>query len=436
MATQVSRSTAVSAPRLALIGLCDRSVEVREGDQAFWHRHLLGLSNTRVSFVYPINLRGHKFVFAVYEPQVCEDFVLVLRPGSSQKPFDLKFSVSGATMVAVNDPSIVRKLSPGDRIPGWVFAVETVGIDLPVYEPCICPVFQSQESGEYYLGQIEFMHVALPPFTPDQIAAIKSDPLAAKAAGITISCRICGRTLRAYTGLERHYQKEAEGWVWHQALPDRFKCECGEQEFSLNPIRTGLHGLLLRGALSAAESTVNAIRLYENESLKESCRQFLNLLDSCIREEQIQTFLEANPIFFHVFAPAKLMVKKPVLTHYFVDFAVLNERKELLLIEIELPKIGLVKKDGGITANLQKALDQVRKWIQVFDEHRVAALQGFGLKLEDVVKVRGVVIAGRTPNDEAGLRLLRAASWEDIVVYTYDDILKSVTGVIKQVASS
>jgi hypothetical protein len=125
-----------------------------------------------------------------------------------------------------------------------------------------------------------------------------------------------------------------------------------------------------------------------------------------------------------------------VLSKYKVDFAILNHRKELLLVEIERPSIPLVKSNGGIHSQLQHALDQVRSWLAVFDDHRAAALYCFDLKLEEVAKVKGVVIAGRSPNDSENLRALRAASWGDIEVYIYDDRLKGVTDVVRKLANT
>jgi hypothetical protein len=50
--------------------------------------------------------------------------------------------------------------------------------------------------------------------------------------------------------------------------------------------------------------------------------------------------------------------------------------------------------------------------------------------------VKGVVIAGRSPNDSENLRALRAASWGDIEVYIYDDRLKGVTDVVRKLANT
>ncbi len=284
------------------------------------------------------------------------------------------------------------------------------------------------------------LYATVPPFTPEDIAAIRSDPLGLKIVQLRLSCKICHVELRTYTGLERNDKLEAKGWIWYESLLENFPCECADKRnvFSLRYIRTGLNGVLRRSftpAGKATASTVDTVRLYERTALEQDCREFLKLIRSKAKEEEVQKFLESHTIFFSSFLPAKLMVKKPVLTKYIVDFAVVNQRKELLLIEIERPGIPLVKKDGGIRSELQHAIDQVRRWIQVFNDHRSAALESFGLKLADVARVKGVVIAGRTPLDEKQARLLRATSWGDIEFFTYDDLLEGTSDIIKQIAT-
>jgi hypothetical protein len=124
-----------------------------------------------------------------------------------------------------------------------------------------------------------------------------------------------------------------------------------------------------------------------------------------------------------------------VLAKYHVDFAILTRRKELVLIELERPGLRLLRKDGSITADLQHALTQVHSWLQVFSDHRGAALDAFDLKLSDVTKIRGAVIAGRDPKNEAQNRLLRERLCGDIEFYTYDDILSFVKSLLKQIAN-
>ena len=180
---------------------------------------------------------------------------------------------------------------------------------------------------------------------------------------------------------------------------------------------------------------VNSVRLYEDSTLQEYCRQFKELIDSDPVEEKVQEFLATHEVFFTSFLPRRLMLKPPILTEYRADFAILNERKELLLIEIERPGLQLLRKDGLITADLQHAFGQVQDWCRVFEDHRVAALAAWGLHVEDVAKVRGVVIAGRTPGDESEERRLRSEKRGDLEFYTLDNLLKAVTGLVRQVAS-
>jgi len=207
-------------------------------------------------------------------------------------------------------------------------------------------------------------------------------------------------------------------------------------QFSVAPIRTGLHGLLRRNLKPQTDTTTSSSRLYEQSSLEEQCRQMLKLIDADTREEELQNFLESHVIFFHVFMPKRIFFKPRILTKHVADFAVLNARDELLLVEIERPHLRLVKQDGDITADLGHAFYQVRTWAQVLDEHRTAALDAIGLRIDEVAKVRGVVVAGRKPADENKLKLLRAVSTSEIELYTYDDLLGSVTELIKHVASA
>jgi hypothetical protein len=131
-----------------------------------------------------------------------------------------------------------------------------------------------------------------------------------------------------------------------------------------------------------------------------------------------------------------LIAKPRILASHFADFAILNERRELLLVEIERPGMRLMRKDGVITADLQHAFSQVQDWFRVIHDHRAAALDTLGLLLTEVANVRGVVVAGRTPPDEAGARRLRSERRSDVEFYTYDDLLKGVTGVIRQVSNA
>lgn len=437
MASESLNLETTFAPRLAFLGFCDRLAEIRSGHPLLWYTDLIGISNNRVSHVFPFNLRGHKLVVAVYCPREGDEFKIIFRSVANQQPFEITLKVGITQYTAEEIPAVHDKPAvEGLVTPGWVLVANEISADVIVNEPGNYSVYYSADGDDKYVGAVVLAHASVPPLTKDDIAAIRSDPLGAKHIRLSIACKLCGGSLKAYSGLEKMNSLENEGWLWSQEIrQDNFICKCGKTSFSLIPIRTGLHGLLRRTLSPTADSLISTVRQYEKSALEESCRRFFDLIKATPDEEKVQKFLEANPIFFHPFLPEKLMFKKPVLTKYFVDFAILNNRQELLLVEIERPGLRLLKKDGGITAGLQHALDQVRNWIRVFNDHRVAALDGFNLNVDEVAKVRGIVIAGRKPSDEVRARALRSASWGEIEVFTYDDLLRGTTEIIKRVAS-
>lgn len=217
---------------------------------------------------------------------------------------------------------------------------------------------------------------------------------------------------------------------------DEFICSCGKTRFSTASIKTGLHGLLRRNVSPLTGNNLSSVRLYETTTLEQYCREILKLINADTGEEKLQLFLESHPIFFHVFQPRKILFKPPILTQYVADFALLNARNELLLVEIERPQLKMLKKDGGNTADLEHAFHQVRTCKQVLDDHKVAALEAIAdLKANEVAKVKGVVVAGRRPSDEKMVRMLRSLSNAEIELFTYDDLLESVTELIEHVAN-
>jgi len=429
--------TNLPTPRLALLGFCERAETITQGHPVFWRWNLLGVSLSRIFFIFPTNLRGLKLLLAMHRPAGGDTLRLIFRGTDGQPPFDLVIKVEGYSVSSAEGTRITEtKHTTGTAEQGWVLLANEIHTDLVVNSPGTYEVFLAGVDKEQYVATATFAHAPVAPYTPDQIAAIKSDPLATKFVRMEITCKFCERALRAYAGVERSPSLEGKGFVLHSEIQEgEFICSCGKTRFSLGPIKTGLHGLLSRNINPQTDTNISSVRLYEQTALEEWCRQLLKLIEANTKEEELQDFLESHPIFFHVFMPKRLFFKPPILTKYFADFAVLNSRDELLLVEIEKPQLRLVKKDGDISAPLGHAFHQVRTWAQVLNDHRVAALDAIGLKFDEVAKVKGVVVAGRKPSDEKKLRLLRAVSTAEIELFTYDDLLNSVTELIKHVAS-
>jgi len=180
------------------------------------------------------------------------------------------------------------------------------------------------------------------------------------------------------------------------------------------------------------------IALYERSALQQYCLEFRQLLDSKPKKEEVlQKFLDEHKVFLHRFAAIQILTKPPVLSRFNADFVILNNRKELLLIEIERSTIKLLKRTKnsfGITADLQHAIDQVRSWRQIFDDFRDAALANINLDKNDVAKIKGVVIAGRLPENEQEERYLRSLSL-DVDLFTCDDLISDVAESIRHIAA-
>jgi hypothetical protein len=219
-------------------------------------------------------------------------------------------------------------------------------------------------------------------------------------------------------------KEEADGFLWYADLPDQFDCSCGATHFDLRSIKRNLHGLLGH-TIFAPTSEVRIFPLYEQGAIQNAHTQFLRLLDQSPAEETLQKFIEANPIVLHQFPADKIFFKPAVLTFFKADFAVLTSRKELILIEIERTKTRLMNKNGDAAGPLNHSLDQVRNWLHVIDEHRVAVLASLGI--DRVSAVSGVVIAGRDRGyDSEHLRRLKGIDRGRISFMTFDDLAFSL----------
>jgi hypothetical protein len=429
------------APRIAFLGFCDRAETITKGHHVLWHENIIGLSRSRVFFIFPVNLRGHRMATAVFRPRVGDEFTLVFRCPEANNEFEIKVGISSVTL-----STRPGSTDPADNVgieeygDGWIFHVDPLSTDVIVFERGVYKIYLSSDSGEICLGEATFWNAEVPQYSIEDVAAIRSNPFGMKIVRAEYRCKVCGGSLRVYAALEQNEKLDAEGWIRNIDLrEDRFRCECGAHDFSLEPIKKGLHGFLRESFDKAtggpAGPTFSSVRLYEDSALAEHCRQYRELIDSNPTEEKVQSFLETHEIFFSTFVPQKLMAKPRVLTKYFADFAILNERKELLLIELERPGMQLLRKNGVITSELQHAFSQVQDWFQVFDDHRAAALNALGLNLDDVAKVRGIVVAGRTPIGDAEARQIRSERRINIEFYTHDDLLRGVTGLIRQVSN-
>jgi antiviral defense system Shedu protein SduA len=292
-----------------------------------------------------------------------------------------------------------------------------------ITQPGHYTVFKVQADGaEIQIGSFNVLLLNALPLDATRIAAIRSDPQAAKAVRIELSCKNCSSKLRAFAALDK--KPEQDGYLWYGDIPDTFDCECGGTHLDVRTIKYNLHGLLGH-PVSVSSSEIAFSPLYERSALLEVRRLFIELLDRDAAEEEIQKFIQENPILLHQFPAEKLFFKPAILTFFKADFAVVTPQKELILIEIENTRTRLMNKAGDAAQPLSHSIDQVRNWLHVADEHRLAVLAALGV--DQVSSINGAVIAGRdAPYEPEHLRRLKGFDRGRVTLLTFDDVAASL----------
>ncbi len=319
-----------------------------------------------------------------------------------------------------------------------IWQIVTLKINQPffVMAPQAFRVLLNSNNESRQIGVLSLSVAAVAPLTPEREKWLKLNPDTAGWQQLNFTCNKCSNALRAYAGMKRNDHLESQGWVWYQDLPDRFECECGALGFDLNYIRSNMHALL--GHAVKPDGNKSFIEQYQNTALDVKRIEFqlwLDLIEDT-SEEQIQRFLKTNQVVLSLFSPIRIFFKAPILSKYKTDIVILNHKRELLLIELEKPQLRLLKKDGGIAAELQHPFDQVRDWLHEVEEHRAAVLTGFGLSVTDVGTIRGIVIGGRDKGyDSEHLRKLKKMDFGRISFYTYDDLVMGVSSMARSFRS-
>lgn len=422
----------MSSPRpdVLFLGLAERAAYVRDGNTNLFKWNVLGLKHIVLSHIYPLTLSGFSAGFAFLPKAVSAGNKFWIVDESGKEAGFISLSTRNASL---NDPdAAINKDGPMILLlgEGWTVAFLLLGKpSIVIPAPGLYQVLCEVDGSRVVVGQLHFAAVDAPELTQERIAAIRSDPTASKAVRIELGCNRCPTKARAYAALDRSTKSEAEGWTWYRDLPDEFVCDCGTTKMPLRYIRQNLHGLI--GTTRRGTQDIDFLPLYERSSLETIRSTFAALLDSKPAEEILQQFLASNPILFHQFGALRLFSKPPILTFFVADFAVLTPNKELILVELEKTTTRLLKKDGGLASPLSHAFDQLRDWLHVFDEHRLAVLDTLKIEREEVGAIRGIVIAGRDAGYDAHhLRKLKGEDRGRVTLLTYDDLLFALAALV------
>jgi hypothetical protein len=108
-------------PRLAFLGFCDRAETITEGHVVFWKINVLGVSHSRVFYVFPVNLRGMTLALGIFQPRAGKSFQLAFRGTQGQTPFEIVFRIENAVQTNAQSNSTVTEtiVTTGIVDPAW-----------------------------------------------------------------------------------------------------------------------------------------------------------------------------------------------------------------------------------------------------------------------------------------------------------------------------
>jgi len=312
----------------------------------------------------------------------------------------------------------------------WV--VQSIAIsDLVIPEPGEYRLVAHWSGGTAYLGRVIFGFVPPPPPTDEQISAYEADPVSHKFVRLVLGCKKCDSKFKAYAAVKQSDEQDKDGFTFYRDLPDRFRCSCGATDIPLGYLREGMHGFLSRDA-SISIGNISYVQRYAHSQLLEIASKFLSLIQREKNEEPIQQFLAQNKVLFARFHAKQLFVKPRILGKFNADFAMLDSEGVLTLIEIERPSMRLFKKNGHLRNDLNHAYEQVQDWLNEVMKHRSAVIEGLGLKPDDVLSIRGCVIAGRAKlEDREHLRRHMSQPRQGIEFFTFDMLGQSLAGIAR-----
>jgi rubredoxin len=422
----------IEVPRLAFLGIAERVSYVRQAHPLTWFRNILGLRTTFLSVFYPMSADGWQLLLAWYAPDSSRPMVVRVLNRNGKQLFRMELEVEQrAAAETVGDAVQQREwdLVPSTG-PAWYLLHAPLN-GLVVEEPGELLVFchDSRTSQDELIGTITCGEVTAPALTEDRLAAIRSDPKAAKLARVSLGCKECASVFTVVAGLERTPEAmDTKDAAWYADLPDSWTCKCGATTLALQSIRRNMHGLLgLRAPAGQTQLPVSFIRMHEKGTLVDLAHQLNALLTTVPSEEAVQRFLAANTVFLHRFDPQRIRPKARVSTRQITDFAILDSRKVLLLVELERPGLRLMKKNGDVAQDLQHAFDHVHKWLHHAQRRWTSTVEALGFNDAEVAGIRGVVIAGRNgayPSDH--LMRLKGQLHGNIEFYTYDDLFEGM----------
>lgn len=149
---------------------------------------------------------------------------------------------------------------------------------------------------------------------------------------------------------------------------------------------------------------------------------FENLLKTNPREEELQIFLNKNPILLEPTA-ISIQAKIPLGSDYITDFVIRLSDQRYVLVEIEPSNHPIFTKQGDPSARLSHAQRQVEDWREWIHEN----INYARAKLPDITDPECWIVIGRATimNDKDKKALARKnAELQHISIMTYDHLIQ------------
>jgi len=190
-----------------------------------------------------------------------------------------------------------------------------------------------------------------------------------------------------------------------------------------------------------AEDPLGEFFVWWDDLTLNDVEKFRQCLSVAQREQDLQSFLEANPLALiqHLGGGHGRWVipRKRLGAEHVTDF-IIGERSSLgfewTAVELESPRAGMFTKAGDPTRTLTHAIRQVqdwRAWLQRNQNYAARSRLEGGLGLTDVTaSLKGLILLGRRNDSDPATNERRRQMGQDlnIDIHSYEFVLESCQG--------
>jgi hypothetical protein len=160
-------------------------------------------------------------------------------------------------------------------------------------------------------------------------------------------------------------------------------------------------------------------------------KQFDQMINQSLLEEDYQTFLKQNPVFLDPLA-ADIIPKQKLGIEMVTDFVLRRYDDKYFLVEIEKPQDRLFTLTNEFTANFTHAFGQVLDFQQWVDSNAAYAR----VHMPDISSPRGLLVIGRRADmtEENKVKLHRfSINCSAIDIVTFDDLFSNATNLYEAI---